>query len=745
MMARAILAALGLLGVIALLLAPITQAQSFPCTDTNVCDGEAYARVNSAAGHRRFCFTTDADTGCGPSAQPGDEWEMDAGDCLTAYYRTSGTGTLPPDPADDVILRLLYEDSSTIVATYHDGAPPSNDEDYEVCATTDGTSSGDPRAGTYRLFIQASVGGVGAYTINSDGTGGDEAMSGPGALRGRMFVSTIAASTPPAGSIFAYGPTGDEEVDLTITHTEPFGNDGHEEARIQAFQTVSVAVGADQDVTGSTTEQSFTIDDTFNAGATNYEVGMDIVGNSPLHGGPWTIYADSGHGLGLTRFNDTFLFTNNLFTADPRITTPPGTCEEAVYNRGETGTCTFRVLNARDEGVSKEVQFLIRDSQSTLVTTQFLTGDPKVTNYTIQAGDDANATASGAMWTSQVDPVDTYPAPSREIYSVSSLYYCDVHPQTTTPLVKDDFPNENQNENETYFLGADNIHIWGHVAGVRLDGTEIQTTGDAVTIQLIRPNTDVYVSYDLDTGVDGWTDTIDESPVPPAGAWTLDMAVSSSGNSCSEQQDVQFVSSFTANLVLRLLFNHTVEAGEEVSIFVRSEVDDEPTVPGGVPVLKISRINYTTNPVSWEDVVSLTSMVNVDNYTPTVSGTLYQYNFTPTEPGTYNVWVRAPLNSAPIRESSNLLTAQAAIMNISIEELATLLPLFWVLVVWIVVWRMHEAGPRYTGLLLGAILGFIESILPEPNNELRITALAVMTLGIVAIAIIDRFGTRNEE
>ena len=551
--------------------APTAEASTVCHASGNWCQGYAHVSTTSGGVASARCFalrTTNTAPTCSttaPGITPSNEasWELDPGGCGTFYYFDVTTGALPPSAPNKVTIQVRFSDTGTIVRTFLSaGAEPANGSSYTFCSTSDGLAGSPVRAGTYRLFLNpVKDNGVNNYNINSDGSGSVLGYD-RGALRGKMQISSIARSAYPAGSTFAYGPSGDETVTVTTTFTQPNGDNNVETAFNAIADQATLLVGqqgATVDIDATTTlAQGFVADSTFPAASSPYVPGFTIVGVDPLTSLKWTVLSATGHGAGVTRFSDVFAY-DGAFNIDPRIAydkdgagtpddlvvarlTNSGGALTSVYNRGEVWYGEWYLLNARGEQLTRSMTFILRDPTPTTCisigslapssgkysTTQTL---PTSATCTAAATDLGTARTLLATNTDQSDATG-------DIFGVSSLLYIDAHPQSLPTLDKDDFPTEDADETLTYLvqgngIGGDashTIHGWCHVKNVRKD-LEVDTSGSAVTGTYKDPTTATRLTQTTDTASDGWTaGSLNLLATTPLGTWTWTCGATFNGN-----------------------------------------------------------------------------------------------------------------------------------------------------------------------------------------------------------------------
>lgn len=621
------------------LIIPASEAQ-VSCATTGTCLGNAFVEIcnqtlgcTGAGGTRVFCLTTRASC----ALTDGTSWEMDAGSSITVTYRTSTTGLTPPGAPTTVVLDVLFDNSGTVIRTLSTGSPPAAGTSYTFYGTTNGLVGGSPRAGTYRLRVDVSLGGVGAYDGNSDGSDPNENTWSRGAVRSSMSVSALTASTPTGGITFAYGVSGNEQVTLTATHTQPNGDANVETARWRTRTNPAGTVHETQattdiDATTSTAYAS-TIDLTYPSGSGTYDADWDLIGNAALTGRTWTKYTSTSTG----RISDTTVRISSAFIANPSITFSTdgslmdngANTDHTVYNRVETVTYDFWLLNARGQQITRSMTIGVLASDTTVEDSQSKTGAHYAGTYATVASDKATPDDTGDLHSFRATNTDQSQQ-SSDTFGVSSLYYVDSHSQLYEPLNKDNFPTEDVNEDVQFTISADIVHFYCHVVNVRKD-TNIITTGSPVLQQILDPSQTVQDSISHNTDSSGWIETphLDFPAEAPAGVWTAKCSLTFNGNTGTDSEALGFVSAFTANLRTRWIFDQTPMIGETIHLYLRVEKNNQPKEPDITPTITISYVlNGDTIPPVWTDVVTDQTMMNVEDWTETVNGALYIYNFT---------------------------------------------------------------------------------------------------------------------
>lgn len=327
--------------------------------------------------------------------------------------------------------------------------------------------------------------------------------------------------------------------------------------------------------------------------------------------------------------------------------------EHADYNRGELVKLNWWVLGARSQIITANVHANITSSTgSNEENFANLAPSPNghfFANYTAATGDRAYFAEPGGGDLKNVNVTRFGNLGQGTAHRLSRLLHVDSHPQDTATLTKDSFPTDDSAETSTYIIGSQLFFAWANVTGVRRQ--IMDTTGDAVTFTLTDPDLMQHLSETRDTGTDGWTTpSVMFTPQAPAGIWTIDANASFNANTGGDPETVNFVSAFTANLVLRLLTNTTLIPNKTYPFYARVEQDDACIEPNNPPVFKISYVDESTIPKTWVNEFSLTSMRNVVDNTTTVNGCLYQaYAKLPNE-RTYQFWAMANISMVGIRD-----------------------------------------------------------------------------------------------
>lgn len=592
--------------------------------------GDAFvSRDNAGLGTRNFSLRTVND-----QAAPSDRgtWELNAGESITLYYKTWTTG-VPPDAPTNVILRVYSDNGNTQVIQLHNGAPPADGTSFTFYSTDNGLSGGAPRAGMYRLYVQATCSPalscpLGTYDINSDANGDK------GALRGGLTVSDIAKNAYPAGSMYAYGPSGDETMTFTAQTADRFEDTGtNQTVRIHTRRNAGSIIesGSTQELgTGGSTASSFIADNTYDPTAgTSYDAEFEIVGTSTLlTSEKWTHIATSGNGADIVRDSATIARYANRFLVDPRIyfsidgssATNDATSTFALYNRGEAVTSTFHLLNARDESLSRSMNISIVNSGGSVESgPSSITPSANVYTfvYAVGAGDTAAADTTGSnkkLRATQTDQTKD----SNNVFAVSSLYFVDSHPQLNDPsLNADDFPTEDANETTSGVISADIFSFFAHVKNVRKD-TNIDTSGSALTFTVLKPDASTRATQTTDTGSDGWTSNFDFPLEPPGGAWAITANVAFNGNTGTDSETLNFVSPYAGNFAMFAVgWNQTYSIGDTARFTIQTSERDQSGVFVATPADSVPtyRLRYWDG-ATWQELASgsMTALAQTATY-----------------------------------------------------------------------------------------------------------------------------------
>lgn len=379
----------------------------------NWCQG--YAQVSTKTGGvlgtDERCFAlrlTNTAPTC--AAVPSNEagWEVNAGSCQTLYYYDVANGATAPAVPNKVWVYSIYDTAAAgapggEIDYLNAGTEPANGASYTFCATSTGAAGGAARSGTWQIGLRLAkdngIGGVGNYDINSWSNQANCASVGAastcdrGALRALVTVSSIARGAYPAGSTFAYGSGGNEQVTVTATYPQPYAENNVEALTTGLLDSATHLVGSNGggvDVDTGSLAQSVTIDTTNTPfSGSPYVPVLTVTGNAALTGLPWTGVATTGNGANIVRFSATTAYDSTTFNVDPRIRLDSdgvgtfatadetdksyvGTCTGGLvelYNKGETVCHEWYIFNARAEQLTRAMTHARLDGANTQCAT----------------------------------------------------------------------------------------------------------------------------------------------------------------------------------------------------------------------------------------------------------------------------------------------------------------------------------------------------------------------------------------
>lgn len=681
----------------------------------NTCQGNAAtSRSEGSPTPAGRCFylktttTTPTCTGAGGLASNNLAWELDAGACTTVYYYdvVNSGALVPPAVPNKVTLQAYFDDTSTLIKSWQSlAAEPANGASFTFCATTDGNVGSPARAGTISLFIRAvkdngnGLPGNINYDVRSNGATADEAEFDNGFLRAATFITSIAHTSPPAGSTFAYGPAGDETVTITATFTQQFGDANRETSFTSVLDEGTLLVGqagATVDVDSSSLAQAFTIDTTFPAANSPYVGGWTLAGNA-FHGLKHTILAASGHGANIVRVSDTFAYDSTDIAIDPGIkfdSDGAGTYATAdnllivklgsstgpvvsVFNKGETYYTEGYLFNARSEKLTRTMTFAREDATPTTCASAPSTPS----GAGLYSGTGLLSTGAVCATTADTTGAPRYIRASgtdqshrsNQVFAVSSLLFVDAHPQLTDPLVEDDFPTEDAAETLAYYVrsdgmggdASDTVHGYCHVVTVRKD-TDVDTTGNAVTGTYKKPGGATHSSSSGDSDATGWTGHLDLMATTPLGTWTWTCTANFGGNSGTDVESFTFdVEGDGGETVYTGADPLTIYAGGlsngTVPVAVHSRFLNGEARIGAAASIFVSVFDWPTmNPV-----VTGAAVVEVDS---TNAPGAYAYNFTPPYSGAFLVTANTTdVDSNPIG-AHNVIDVSSSDIAASLQE-----------------------------------------------------------------------------
>jgi len=486
---------------------------------TNWCNGLATVSTTTGGVASARCFTlrtTNTAPTCDSTSANDASWEVNAGGCITLYWFDTTTGATPPAAPNKVGIQV-YNDVPAAVITFRgtSQAEPAAGSTFSFCATDTGLSSGSPRTGTYLIFIRPIKDNAVPSSNNYDITSACQTQVGSiskcdnGVLRSNMLVSALAASSPPAGSEFAYGSAGDESVTFTATRPRQADSisaytvsfDSRHSGAGSIVETTATAMSAN----AATDTASSVIDNTYDAASTSYDVEYNIIGTSPVDGLPWTTFPASGHGTGITQISSTKVRATSLFTAEPGIkfdsdcTGGYATADDvwsiklgssggaavSKLNKGESYYASTCMTNARDEYLTRAMTVAREDATpTTCATIGSLTPVSHVYSHTSTLGTGSTCLASGDPGSTRYFRATNTDQNHRGLgsFTVSPTYYLVSYLQKTG--------TRTGTMDLTYDIASgytDSIYQWCFVESVRHDGlTPIDTSGSAVSYALDR-------------------------------------------------------------------------------------------------------------------------------------------------------------------------------------------------------------------------------------------------------------------
>ncbi len=757
------------------------------------------------ASGRCFFFTTlNSAPACstgGIGTTSNQPYEVDPGGCQTWYYWNVANGASPPATPNKVSLRAYFDTLGSVYYTFvvPPTAPPSSGTSYTFCATSDGITGSSPRAGTWYFEILAvkdnGPGGVGNYNILSSGLGSQDTSFDAGGLRGNTTVASVARSAYPSGSMFAYGTAGNEVVTVTATFTQPGADNGVETSFTSILDEGTLAVGqvgseVDVDATTTLAQNPYVVDSTFPFANNPYVPGWTIAGNSALFGERWTILSATGHGSNLVRVSDSFIYDSTDITIDSRIVLDSdgtGTFATAddvaviklgsstgaltsVFNKGETYYTEYYIFNARSEKLTRSMTGAREDGTPTTC----FSGTQTPSGSGLYSGTSTLSTGVVCATTADVSGAPRYfrftntdqNHRSNQVFAVSSLYFVDAHTQLSDPLVEDDFPTENSAEYFNYAVrsdgmggdDSDTVHGFCHVVGVRKDGTDIDTSGSAVSGEYTDPTSTVRSSGTGDTDSSGWTGHLDILATTPLGEWTWTCEVNFSGNAGIDNQSI--------NMTVEGGGNGTVSMADPLKVFSSPVIIN----PGETTLIAISAsfLNGTARTgaasVIFVTVYDPDGNIEVNSQNPTeVAFGTYTYEFSvPASSQDYGGWLVLinTTDGADVIGTSNtfFLEADGNVEPVTAFETATstsgieFLTLIALVVVAVIVWSrstdyLVQFGMGIFCLIAALVWLMLTAQGGSPANSMFKAGLAVISAFIGFYLIIrctvDKFYSKE--
>lgn len=696
MIAKHRIMATSLFCLVALLALTALTVETASATVDFTTVGQGGIRVTSISGFRTFCFTVEDAFDIEVSNDclaTGQDNEYYPGGKITINATQVVEGDVPPLPGADVIIQVRLGESTTSICTLKSGGSLSPfPATFTFYSTNNCLATGEPRAGALHIYMRIQYNdGLNSYDCATDGTESSGGLYSCDTItRGfvfpRMLIHDFYLASPPAGGTpYAYGTAGNEQVTPHFVVTreyEPSTNAFSIDINTTSSSNVdSLTVATLQPETGDPpnyyASASSTIDNSYATTVASYnvEIATSRTTNVITDFTTSDVQAkvvfldDPGPGFTCVKFDLACkrVRVTSAFEADPRIYfSTDGTTKDlgvttnhAVYNRGETATWDFYVVNARSEQVTKSTTVRIRDNDATQVFSTTKSGANYAGTYLIETGDKATNDAIGSPYSFAVNYGDNSVS-STTSHAVSSLYFLDAHVQNNSTLTKDDFPSENNGETPAFISGEDLIHHWCHVKNVRLD-TEIQTTGAVVHLDMYDDDGTLVSANTANSGSDGWTNRHQQPATPPTGQWELICSVTFNGNSGTNVQEFDVASAFTGDKLARILFWPDYPHPGLTRIWAHIEFADSKFSPDSPPIIKVGRIQYNATQGTW-DMVNFVNdrMYNARNDTQSVNNSMYYWDLD-AAPGNYSILVKTFIqgtsvrNQAPYQVQSSLL------------------------------------------------------------------------------------------
>ncbi len=327
---------------------------------------------------------------------------VNAGEKWTVFWNRPNSTNNP----NKVSAKILYETGSGLVlrTLVDQGADPADGTSWDIYATDDMTDTGNPIAGTFRLYVRItkddSAGGTFDYDVDSDGVIASvgTGYANPvytvhqGKIVSNLVVSEIKhQSGYPAGTKHGYGTAADESVTVRSIYSPPPEVRGHEKVIFDLLDgaAVQIAGSAQAVAAGGYSDLSIVVDET------NFDLGLKTYGARLTPSGLAQLQADSEGSALWTEFVTNT--TANLLTID------------SVSADENAGTLTFTVARANPDGASS-VDFATADGAGESGEAGAITGE----DFTDTSGT-LNFTGAEATKTIVVPLIDnSYAEPQRK-------------------------------------------------------------------------------------------------------------------------------------------------------------------------------------------------------------------------------------------------------------------------------------------------------------------------------------------
>jgi len=488
--------------------------------------GEAYCTSTNLTGAVHFKLTTDSGGTFSGTRADRSTWELNAGASVTLYFYRGTTGTLPPalpdgDGGDLVRLRVYHETGTgTLVRELFTGtSPPANGTSYTFYATSNGLIGGSPRAGTLRLRIEAIQSGelLDNYNIDSD-------TQDQGVLRCNQVTpdTKLVHDGYPSGSTYAIGPASTESVGITFTHDPPFGTGAHQDMRIDVLDAGAVQfAGTQQDLVGTSSTLSVPVN-TANFDDTSKAYGLRVtpIGAAllqPTSEGSM-LWCRFGSGTGTTQNGNSVERASGVFNVDPRVTVPSPTLSKSLHNRGDSTTIDYNVRNARNENLTRSLNYVLKDSGGTTRKSGSDSGANYDIDYTIGSADAAAFDFVGSQWTFETSNSE-FTTVTSNAYRVSRKVMIGSGVGSNNLSINTNFEVYNRGETVTYDFY---VSAADGTAYTRTVTAEVHNTAHGVENQRSESNgdghfQDSYVVASGDTATGDQTGSLKHIEIDPNG------------------------------------------------------------------------------------------------------------------------------------------------------------------------------------------------------------------------------------
>lgn len=334
-----------------------------------------------------------------------------------------------------------------------------------------------------------------------------------------------------------------------------------------------------------------------------------------------------------------------------------------LYNRGETVNLNYYLSYANGEayasiaGVTTNILNTPNSANEEVLSTATDANGKLTTSYVIANSDVAAADATGTLKRLNAAKSGNTTDNSNSEWSAGSLRLLDLHPQITGVLNKDDFALEDANEDYAGVILGNVIYTWAHVENIRNDGTEIQTSGNALHLEIRDPDGGISITYDFDTTVDGWSDRININPNAPAGDWTYTLTlVDQFNNTATAEHTVTYITPLTSNLSVISMTPVLLLSTQDFEFRVRTEIDNAVSPPEQQPTWRLfdEALTETASGV----------LRTIVNDTATLDGSIYRVrlsDFPALTAGRYTLQFEAQIQGNPMKEKETFYLVEEKI------------------------------------------------------------------------------------